>query len=84
MDRTAVLEGLREMKFSTILGRWKSGELSQVEAAEVLGMTERTFRRWYVRFEEEGIVNSLPIVTPFSRRILTPLRARYLAYPRSA
>ena len=29
-------------------------------------------------------VNSLPIVTPFSRRILTPLRARYLAYPRSA
>jgi transposase len=55
MDRTAVLEGLREMKFSTILGRWKSGELSQVEAAEVLGMTERTFRRWYVRFEEEGI-----------------------------
>ena len=29
-------------------------ELSQMEAAELLGMSERTFRRWTRRFEEEG------------------------------
>jgi transposase len=54
MKRTEVLQGLRAMRFSTVLGRWKSGELSQIEAAEIMGMTERTFRRWYRRFEEEG------------------------------
>ena len=43
------------MRFSTVAGRWRNGELSQVEAAEILGMTERTFRRWYRRFEEEGM-----------------------------
>jgi len=28
--------------------------LSQLEAAELLGMSERTFRRWSRRFEDEG------------------------------
>jgi transposase len=54
MRRTAVRQGLREMKFESVLDRWKRRELSQVEAAEVLGMGERSFRRWYCRYEEEG------------------------------
>jgi transposase len=54
MKRAEVLQGLREMKFGAVLGRWKTGELSQAEAAEIMGMTERTFRRWYRRFEEDG------------------------------
>jgi transposase len=55
MRRTEVLQGLREMKFAAIAGRWQRQELSQLEAAEILGVTERTFRRWYRRYEEEGI-----------------------------
>ena len=30
------------------------GELSQVEAAEMLGISERTFRRWQTRLRDEG------------------------------
>jgi transposase len=55
MRRTEVLQGLREMKFGEVRGRWDRGELSQQEAAEILGITERTFRRWYGRYEEEGL-----------------------------
>lgn len=54
MRRTEVLQGLREMKFEQVLGRWERHDLSQAEAAEVLGMSERTFRRWRERFETEG------------------------------
>jgi transposase len=34
--------------------RWESAELNQEEAAELLGVSERTFRRWTRRYEEEG------------------------------
>ncbi len=34
--------------------RFRSGELSQMEAAELLGISDRTFRRWLERFGEEG------------------------------
>jgi transposase len=40
--------------FLNLLGRWESAELSQEEAAELLGVRERTFRRWTRRYEEEG------------------------------
>ena len=40
--------------FLNILHRWESAELNQEEAAELLGITERTFRRWTRRYEEEG------------------------------
>jgi transposase len=42
------------MKFRDVFGRCEEGELSQVEAAELLGVGERTFRRWCRRFEGEG------------------------------
>ena len=42
------------MKFATVRGRWRGYELSQLDAAEILGVTERTFRRWCRRYEEEG------------------------------
>ena len=38
MRRTEQLQGLRLMKFEDIYGRTYRGELSQMEAAEVLGM----------------------------------------------
>ena len=54
MRRTEQLQGLRLMKFEEIYGRSHRGELSQAEAAEILGISERTFRRWRERFEAEG------------------------------
>lgn len=54
MRRVEVLEGLRMLKFRSVLERWESAELSQLEAAELLGIGERTFRRWCVRHEAGG------------------------------
>ena len=54
MRRTERLQGLRLMKFEEVYGRSCRGALSQVEAAEVLGVSERTFRRWRDRYEAEG------------------------------
>jgi transposase len=42
------------MKFEEIFERTRSRELSQEEAGLVLGVSERTFRRWRERFEAEG------------------------------
>lgn len=42
------------MRFEGLLERHERRELSQVEAAELLGMSERSFRRWRDRLREEG------------------------------
>jgi transposase len=55
MRRTEVLQGLRRMKFEDIYGRWQQRRLSQTEAAEILGMSERTFRRWRGRYHAAGL-----------------------------
>ena len=54
MRRTELLQGLRLMKFEEVYGRTCRGGLSQAEAAEILGMSERTFRRWRDRYEATG------------------------------
>lgn len=54
MVRTEVLQGVRQMRFEGLLDRHERGELSQEEAAEMLGISERTFRRWRDRLRDEG------------------------------
>jgi transposase len=54
MDRARIHEGIRRMRFSDVLDRTERSELSQIEAAELLGISERTFRRWRDRHREEG------------------------------
>lgn len=54
MRRTELLQGIRRMKFEEIYGRVSRRELSQTEAASILGTSERTFRRWVDRIEAEG------------------------------
>jgi transposase len=54
MRRTEALQGVRMTVFLNLLSRWESAELNQEEAAELLGVSERTFRRWTRRYEEEG------------------------------
>jgi transposase len=42
------------MRFESLVGRWERGHLTQIEAAEMLGVSVRTFQRWTARFEEAG------------------------------
>jgi transposase len=42
------------IKFLSILSRYEAAQFSQLEAAELLGVGERTFRRWRQRFEDDG------------------------------
>ena len=42
------------MRFESLVGRWDRGEITQVEAAEMLGVSVRTFQRWADRYEEAG------------------------------
>src|SRR5437763_15567658 len=54
MGRAEVLQGVRQMRFEGLLERHERGELSQGEAAEMLGVSERTFGRWRDRLRDEG------------------------------
>jgi transposase len=55
MDRARIHEGIRRMRFTDVLGRSERSELSQMEAAELLGISERTFRRWRDRHRDDGL-----------------------------
>src|SRR3954471_17421161 len=60
MDRARIHEGIRRMRFTDVLGRSERSELSQMEAAALLGISERTFRRWRDRHcaaGEAGLVD---------------------------
>jgi transposase len=54
MGRARVCEEIRVMRFEDLLDGHECGTLSQVEAAALLGMSERTFRRWCRRYRAEG------------------------------
>jgi hypothetical protein len=54
MNRMTVLQDRRMLKFRNVLSRWERRELSMMDAAELLGMSERQFRRYRDRFEEDG------------------------------
>jgi len=54
MRRTEALQGVRMIVFRSVLDRYEASDLSQLEAADLLGVSERTFRRWCVRFEADG------------------------------
>ena len=55
MDRARIHEGIRRMRFWDVLDRTARSDLSQMEAAELLGISERTFRRWRDRHREDGL-----------------------------
>jgi Helix-turn-helix domain len=54
MKRAAWLQDRRMQKFRDVLSRWNGGDLSMMEAGELLGMSERQFRRYRDRYEEAG------------------------------
>jgi len=55
MNRTAWLQDRRMQKFRDVLSRWERKDLSALEAAEILGVSERQFRRYRRRYEEQGL-----------------------------
>lgn len=54
MNRTALLQEIRKMRFESIYYRREEKQLTVEQAADLLGVNERTFRRWVKKFEEEG------------------------------
>ena len=54
MNRTTLLQERRMQTFHDVLGHWQARHLSALEAAELLGMSERSFRRYRQRYEDEG------------------------------
>lgn len=54
MTRASVLQEVRRMRFEELYERRHRREITMAEAAEMLGITERTFRRWSARYDTEG------------------------------
>lgn len=54
MIRATVLQEVRQMRFEELYARQHRQELTMAEAAEMLGVTERTFRRWRDRYDVDG------------------------------
>jgi transposase len=55
MSRTQCEEDRRMEKFESVFDRWERRELSQAEAAEILGRSERQFRRYIDIYRDEGL-----------------------------
>jgi transposase len=73
-------------KFRDVLSRWEAGALSMMEAGELLGMSERQFRRYRDRFAEEGEegLGDRRLGKPSSKRVPAAERDRMLALYREA
>lgn len=55
MKRTEWLQETRLMRFEEAYTGWTASRLTQEEAARLLGVCPRTFRRYIDRYEEEGL-----------------------------
>ena len=55
MRRTEWLQETRMTRFEEAFFGWTESRLTQDEAARVLGVCTRTFRRWSERYEEAGL-----------------------------
>ena len=55
MTRATVLQEVRQMRFEELYARRQQRILTMAEAGEMLGVTERTFRRWSGRYDTDGV-----------------------------
>lgn len=44
----------RAMEINEVITRAMSGPINWIQAAEILGMTDRSLRRWRMRWKEHG------------------------------
>ena len=54
-ERTKYLQETKKMRFKEVYEKWHSGSLTQEAAAEVLGISDRTFRRYLVAYDDQGL-----------------------------
>jgi len=60
MSRTRWLQEIQQMRFEEAYGAWTEGRLTQEEAATLLGVCDRSFRRYINRYHEsalEGLID---------------------------
>jgi transposase len=55
ISRTRYMQENRKMRFEQAYVGWNEGRLTQIEAAELLGQCERSFRRHVQRYEADGL-----------------------------
>ena len=55
MKKRHLLMGIRRMQFGVLFDSWQEKSLTQKEAARLLGVSERTFRRYCRQYEEGGL-----------------------------
>jgi transposase len=90
MTRATVLQEVRQMRFEELYERRQRRTLTMVEAAEMLGVTERTFRRWSSRYDVEGAtglqdrrigrVSARAVPVDEALRMLTLYESRYTGW----
>jgi transposase len=90
MTRAEVLQGIRVMRFLEVYERCRTRRLSYSEAAEALGMSERSFRRLRGRYDAAGEAGLLDrrlgrasphrIAADEVDRVVSLYRARYAGW----
>lgn len=55
MRPTKLLQEIRKMRFEETFSIWTEGRITQEEAARMLNVTSRTFRRYIDRYHENGL-----------------------------
>lgn len=55
MRRTELMQEIRAMRFEEAYAGWTESRLTQEEAARLLGVCSRSFRRYVNRYEENGL-----------------------------
>jgi len=55
MRRTELMQEIRKMRFKEAYDGWTKSRLTQEEAARLLGVCSRSFRRYIYRYEEAGL-----------------------------
>ena len=54
MRRTELLQEIRKLRFKEVYTKWTKKRLTQEEAAQILGVCDRTFRRYILHYKEDG------------------------------
>lgn len=69
MKPTELRQEIRKMRFEEAYGGWSEGRLTQGEAARLLGVCDRTFRRYIDRYHDNGMDGLIDLrITQVSHR----------------